>query len=112
MKRLLRLLVAILMLSSSTRLLAADQPMARDRMPPTEQYEYAIVKWDGPDRLYFNLPDKFELKYLSKEGVTIPREAQAEEFCLAWAANKMAGEGWTPTSFDSRRILFRRAKAK
>jgi hypothetical protein len=112
MKKLILLFVSALVLCSSMRLLAADQPVARDRMPPSPQYEYAIVKWDGPDRLYFNLPDKFELKHLTKEGVTIPREAQAEEFCLVWAANKMAKDGWMPTSFDSRRILFRRAKAQ
>ena len=80
--------------------------------PAPQKYEYAIVKWDGPDRVYFNLPDKFELKFLGREGVTIPREAQPEEFCLAWAANKMAKDGWTPVDFDSRRILFRRVKAQ
>lgn len=73
-------------------------------------YEYAIVKWDGPDRLYYNLPDKFELVHITKEGVNIPKEAQEEEFCLAYAANKMAKDGWEPVNLDSRRIVFRRAK--
>ena len=73
-------------------------------------YEYAIVKWDGPDRLFYNLPGKFNWVHLEKEGVEIPKEAQAEEFCLAVAANQMAKEGWEPIEFDSRRILFRRAK--
>src|ERR1051325_8444033 len=73
-------------------------------------FEYAIVKWDGPDRLFYNLPDKFEWVHLEKDGVTIPREAQAEENCLAAAANRMAKDGWEPLEFDSRRILFRRAK--
>jgi hypothetical protein len=78
---------------------------------PAEQgqkYEYAIVKWDGPDRLYYNLPGKFELVYLSKTGVQVPKEAQAEEFCLSVAANIMAKEGWEPMDLDSRRLLFRR----
>ena len=30
------------------------------------KWEYAIVKWDGPDRLYYNMPDKFELVFLSE----------------------------------------------
>ena len=74
------------------------------------RYEYAIVKWDGPDRLFYNLPDKFELVHLEKTGVSIPREAQNEEWCLAYAANKLAQERWEPVSLDSRRIVFRRAK--
>ena len=74
-----------------------------------QTFEFAVVKWDGPDRIYYNLPDKFELVYLSKVGVEIPRNAQNEEFCLAWAANKLAKEGWEAVNLDSRRILFRRA---
>ena len=73
-------------------------------------FEYATVKWDGPDRLYYNLPDKFEWVHLAKVGVEIPREAQEEEWCLAWAANKMAKDGWEPIDLNSRRILFRRPK--
>src|SRR5258706_2512803 len=75
-----------------------------------QTYEYATVKWDGPDRLFYNLPDKFELVHLRKSGVEIPRETQEEEWCLMFAANKMAQSGWEPVNFDSRRILFRRAK--
>ncbi len=73
------------------------------------KYEYAIVKWDGPDRLYYNLPDKFEMVH-TKTAVKIPGDAQEEEFCLAFAANKMAADGWEPVNLNSRRILFRRAK--
>ena len=74
------------------------------------KYEYAIVKWDGPDRLFYNLPDSFELVHLRKAGVEIPRDTQEEEWCLMFASNKMAKDGWEPVTFDSRRILFRRAK--
>ena len=74
------------------------------------KYEYAIVKWDGPDRLFYNLPDKFELVHITKTGVRIPGDAQEEEWCLAYAANKMAAEGWEPVNLDSRRMVFRRAK--
>lgn len=74
------------------------------------KYEYAIVKWDGPDRLFYNLPGSFELAHLRKDGVEIPKDTQEEEWCLMFAANKMAKDGWEPVTFDSRRILFRRAK--
>jgi hypothetical protein len=78
--------------------------------PDAPRYEYATVKWDGPDRLYYNLPDKFELVHLGKLGVKIPSEAQEEEWCLAYVSNKMATDGWEAVSLDSRRILFRRVK--
>ncbi len=74
------------------------------------KYEFAVVKWDGPDRIYYNLPGKFELVFLSKTGVQIPRDAQPEEWCLAYAANVMAKDGWEAVNLNSRRILFRRAK--
>ena len=82
-------------------------------LPASAQYrvtkfEYAIVKWDGPDRLLKNLPSGFEVVHLSKIGVTIPKEAQNEEFCLSLAANLMAKDGWEPINLNSRRILFRR----
>lgn len=82
---------------------------AQDRKS-VQTYEYATVKWDGPDRLFYNLPDKFELVHLRKSGVEIPRDTQEEEWCLMFAANKMAQEGWEPVNLDSRRILFRRPK--
>jgi hypothetical protein len=84
--------------------------LAQDKPGKNQLYEYAIVKWDGPDRLYYNLPhDEFKLVHLEKEGVTIPKEADNEQFCLAVAANRMAKEGWEAVNLDSRRILFRRA---
>jgi len=84
---------------------------AQDKhQPPASAYEYAIIKWDGPDRLFCNLPDKFELMHISKNGVTIPREANEEEFYLAYAANNMAKQGWETVTLDSRRIVLRRAK--
>lgn len=83
---------------------------AQDR--PSAKYEYAIVKWDGPDRLYYNLPNKFELVHMEKAGVRLEREAQPEEFFLAVACNRMAQEGWEPINLNSRRVLFRRAAGR
>lgn len=108
MKQLILLTLSVFLLCNPYSAFTQNSP---DTQSQAKQYEYAIVKWESLDRLYFNLPNKFELKYLGKEGVTIPRDAQAEEFCLAWAANQMAKDGWIPTSFDSRRILFRRLKS-
>lgn len=73
------------------------------------KYEYAVVKWDGPDRIYYNIPGKFELVHLAKTGDAAPKEAQEEEYYLSVAANKMAHDGWEAVGMDSRRILFRRA---
>ncbi len=102
MKKLLGLLVlAIIILSPPSHTTAADAPSGT-------KWEYAIVKWDGPDRLYYNLPDKFEMVFLSKTGVTVPKEAQAEEWCLNYAANKLAKDGWETVTLNSRRILLRR----
>jgi hypothetical protein len=102
MKKLLFIaLLALVLVSPFSRTTAADAPSAT-------KWEYAIVKWDGPDRLYYNLPNKFELVFLSKTGVTIPKEAQPEEWCLAYAANKLAKEGWETITLDSRRIVLRR----
>lgn len=90
--------------------LCNTRPSAAQDKSPGLKYEYAVVKWDGPDRLYYNLPDKFEMVHIAKAGVKIPGDAQEEEFCLAYAANKMATAGWEPITLNSRRILFRRAK--
>src|SRR5262245_25666471 len=73
-------------------------------------YDYAIVKWDGPDGLFYNLPNKSEQAHIEKGDTRTPRDAQQEEWCLAYAANQMAKEGWEPVNLDSRRILFRRAR--
>jgi hypothetical protein len=88
---------------------ASVTPRAQDSAR-TITYEYAIVKWDGPDRLYYNLPDQFELVQMKDRKVPIPKDAQPEEFWLAYAANEMAKQGWEAVNLNSRRILFRRVK--
>jgi hypothetical protein len=77
----------------------------------TAKYDYAMAKWDGPDRIQYILPDKFEeVRIFEKH--PLPQHAQAEEFCLTMAANEMAKQGWQAVNLNSRRILFRRAAAK
>lgn len=45
---------------------AVSPGKAQEKTAP--KYEYAVLKWDGPDRLYYNLPDKFEWVHLEKKG--------------------------------------------
>ena len=75
------------------------------------KYEYAIAKWDGPDRVQYILPGKFEEVRLFEKH-PLPKGAQPEEFCLTVAANEMAAQGWQAVNLNSRRILFRRATGK
>jgi hypothetical protein len=83
--------------------------VARGQQPAVApRYEVATVKWDGPDRLQFLTPQKSESIRLFKTGVQLPPEIRDEEFCLTWAANKMALDGWEPVNLNSTRILFRR----
>ena len=87
---------------------AVSPGKAQEKAAP--KYEYAVLKWDGPDRLFYNLPDKFEWVHLEKKGINIPSDAQNEEWCLAYGANQLAKDGWEPINLDSRRLLLRRAK--
>lgn len=101
MKHVICLLVSLVLASAALR--AQDSP----RLPA---YEYAIVKWEGQDRLAYNLPNQFELVHMRDRKVPFPKDAQEEEFWLAYAANEMAKQGWEAVNLNSRRILFRRAK--
>ena len=77
-----------------------------------EQYECAMIKWDGPDKLAIIYPDRAETIRVFKVAQQPPSDVQPEEFCLTWGANKLAKEGWEPLNIDSRRILFRRPAKK
>lgn len=90
--------------------LLINLPLTAQPGASRQNWEYATVKWDGSDRLYQHFPESFQLVRLSDFGVAIPNEAREEEFCLNWAANKLAEEGWEAVTLDSRRMLFRRAR--
>ena len=77
-------------------------------LSPGEYYQYAMIKWDGPDKLAIIYPDRAELVRVFKQA-KLPSDINEEEFCLTWGANKLAKEGWEPVNLDSRRILFRKA---
>src|SRR5262245_35710918 len=101
--------IVLITVSLAVVLICAVRPGTAQVKASPGKYEYAIVKWDGPDRVFYNLPDKFEMVHIGKTA-RIPTEAQEEEWCLAYACNKMAAEGWEPVNLDSRRIVFRRTK--
>ena len=91
-------------------LLGAVTLPAQDKSK-AQKYEYAMIKWDGPDRIQYILPGKFEIVRLGK---TFPRPegAQEKEYYLAMATNELAKQGWEAVSLDSRRILLRRPVSK
>jgi hypothetical protein len=70
--------------------------------------EVALIKWDGPDRVQFITPQKAEVVRVFKRGVELPSGIHDEQFCLAWAANELAKEGWEPVNLNATRILMRR----
>lgn len=102
----------LLLLPAALFLAALTQRSTAQATATTPRWEYGILKWDGPDRIYYNLPGKFELVHLNDKGVDRPKNAQEEEFYLAYAANQVAAEGWEVVNLDSRRLLLRRPQVK
>jgi hypothetical protein len=104
-----KLLLTLAIIAGIT--LAGSVFITRAQEQKAARYEYAIVKWDDPDRLLFNYPNaRFELINLLKTGQKIPKEAENEEYCLAYACNFMALSGWEPVNIIPAKILFRRQK--
>lgn len=76
---------------------------------PAMRAEYAVIKWDGADKVCVNLPGKSEIMHVYElSGNRTPKDMQEEEFCLAWMANKLAKDRWEVVAFDSRRLVFKR----
>jgi hypothetical protein len=103
-------LMILVLLAAFILLKGAELASAQEKTA-VQKFEYAMIKWDGPDRIQYILPDKFEFARLG-EKYPLPREAQAEEFYLTKAANELARQGWEALNIDSRRILFRRPVSK
>jgi len=87
-------------------LLKGAQPTA-----VSHNWECAMIKWDGPDKLGIIYPDHAEVVRVFKS-TKLPPDITEEEFCLTWGANKLAKEGWELVNLDSRRVLFRRLAAQ
>jgi hypothetical protein len=102
-KPLLVIALAALALSLvGTRLLHAQDRGAR------QQYEYAMLKWDGPDRIQICYPDRFESYRVFEKGVGLPRGAHDEEFCVNYAVNILARDGWQAIQLHSTRVMLQR----
>ena len=82
---------------------------AQEKTSP-QRFEFAVIKWDGTDKVCVNLPSKSDIQHVfDLSGTRTPKDMPDEEFCLAWMANKLAKEGWEVAAFDSRRLVFRRS---
>jgi hypothetical protein len=103
-------LTMLVLLAAFVLLRGADMATAQEKAA-AQKFEYAMIKWDGPDRIQYIFPDKCELVRLG-EKFPLPKEAQAEEFYLTRASNELAKQGWEALNIDSRRILFRRPVSK
>jgi hypothetical protein len=86
---------------------AATVMLGRAQSKPAPKYEYALMKWDGPDRIQIFYPGKYERFRLS-EKVPVPKDVKDEEFCVSTMVNDLAKEGWEPIQLHATRVLFRR----
>lgn len=103
-----RMLVGLLLISTLAG--GAVTTVAQDKSA-AQKWEYAMIKWDGPDKVQYILPEKFEFVRLGAK-YPLPKDAQAEEYYLTIASNELAKQGWEALNIDSRRILFRRPAGK
>lgn len=103
-------LTMLVLLAAFVLLRGAEIATAQEKAA-AQKFEYAMIKWDGPDRIQYILPDKFEFARLADK-YPLPKDAQPEEFYLTKASNELAKQGWEAVNMDSRRILFRRAVSK
>ena len=103
-----RIIATILLMSA---LAGGVAPVFAQDGAAAQKFEYAMVKWDGPDRIQYILPDKFEMVHLGEKH-PLPKGAQGEEFYLTRATNELAKQGWEAVNINSRRILLRRPLSK
>ena len=93
---------------SFSKTLVVSLLLATASLAAGAEYQYAMIKWDGPDKLQMIYPDRAEVVRVFKLAKP-PPDITEEEFCLTWGANQLAKEGWEPVNLNSRRILFRKA---
>ena len=108
MKRIVTLIVIVITLvvcATISRTGAEERPVAAKNI---QQWEYALVKWDGPDKIEYIYPDHCEFVRMKEQGYELPKNIEDEQYYVTMGANKMAKEGWEAINLDSRRILFRR----
>jgi hypothetical protein len=84
---------------------------AQGRSAP-QQYEYAILKWDGPDRIQICYPDRFESYRVFEKGIGLPKGAHDEEFCVNYGVNLLARDGWQAIQLHATRVMLQRPVGK
>lgn len=82
---------------------------AQEKPVPAARYEYGMIKWDGPDYVQFVTPQKTETVRVFKSGGKLPAGIHDEEYCVVWAANHMAKDGWEVVTLHATRVMMRRA---
>lgn len=74
----------------------------------TQTYEYAVIKYDGPDRIQLILPDSTEFIRVFQTGAKLPKNIHDEEFCVNWAVNHLAKSGWEVVNLHATRVMLKR----
>lgn len=77
-----------------------------------QHYEAAMIKWDGADKIQIMTPAKSEVIRVFSAGGQRVQDIPEEEYCLTWAANKLAQEGWELVNLNNRRVLMQRALSR
>ena len=97
-------IAAILLICAiAPRAFAEDKPAAKQR------FEYAIIKWDGPDRIQVLYPNqKVDMYRVFEKGAKLPADAKQEEFCVTYAVNELAKDGWEAFQLHATRVMLRR----
>jgi hypothetical protein len=93
--------LAIVSLSAVTVMPAGAQGKSAPK------YEYALLKYDGPDRIQIFYPGKYD-KFRLGERMPVPKDVRDEEFCVNTMINELAKDGWEPIQLHATRVLFRR----
>src|SRR6476659_2429093 len=60
-------------------------PKAAQPSASSHNWECAMIKWDGPDKLAIIYPDHAEMVRVFKS-TKLPPDMTEEEFCLTWGA--------------------------
>ena len=74
----------------------------------SQRCEAAMLKWDGGDKIQLMTPYKSEVIHVFQAGGQRVPDIPEEEYCLTWAANKLAQEGWELVKLNNRRVLMQR----
>jgi hypothetical protein len=99
--------VGLLALLCASMLVRA-QPKAQS----SQRCEAAMIKWDGGDKIQIMTPAKSEVIRVFQAGGQRVTDIPEEEYCLTWAANMLAQEGWELVNLNNRRILMQRAVSR